>query len=121
MHAIPDVYKRQVQDRGIAMMLADDVNDRLRNALLLSHHAAVTGVRRQNGGGNARIGAVMGIVAHLVFLEVERALELAHVVVVGAYAGQHAVGADCVGGGLGQVGHYYRVVIGCLLDTSRGV
>ena len=92
-------------------MRADDVHNRVRNALVLRHLRAVARVGGQYGRAHARVGAVVRIVAHLVFLEVAGALQLAHVVVIRAHAGEQRVRAHLVRGGLGQIGHDDGMVI----------
>lgn len=52
------------------------------------------GMLGQDRGGYARIGFVMRIFAHLIFLEIHRADELADIVVIRADAGQQRVRAD---------------------------
>ena len=102
----------EVDRRRVAVMLADDVDHRLRNARLLRHLRAVAGMSGQNGRRDAGIGAVVGVVPHLVFLEVHGPLELADVVIIRADAGQQAVGADGRAARLGQIGHDDGMVIG---------
>ena len=70
-------------------MLADDVEDGLRQARFEAHLVAVARVRGEDGGAHARVGAVMGVIArHLVLLEIHGPLELAHVVVIRAHSGE---------------------------------
>ena len=102
----------EVERQGIAVVLAHDVHHLTGQAILLGHLCAVAGVGGEDGCGDARVGAVVGVVAHLVLLEVHGPLELAHVVIVRAHAGQQAIGAHGGGGGLGQVRHDDGVVIG---------
>ena len=102
----------EVEHQRIAVVLADDVDHGDGDALLGGHLCAIPGMGGENGGGDAGIGAVVGIVAHLVFLEVHGALELAHVVIICADAGQQTVSAHRRRAGLGQVGDDDGVVVG---------
>ena len=94
------------------MMLLNHLEYLHGQMLLLGHLHAVPGMCGQYGRRYAGIGAVMGIVANLVFLEIKRPLELANIVIIRAYACQQRICADCAGGGVGQVGHDYGMVIG---------
>ena len=94
------------------MVLAHDVHHLAGQAILLGHLRAVAGMGGEDGRGDARVGAVVGVVAHLVLLEVHGPLELTHVVVVRAHAGQQTVCAHGGGGGLGQIRHDDGVVVG---------
>ena len=93
-------------------MLADHVDDRLGQAVLARQLHAVAGVLRQNRGRNARVGLVVRVFAHLVFLKIHRANQLADVVIICADAGKQRVRADRLRRGLRQVRDHHRVVIG---------
>ena len=59
----------------------------------------------EDGSGDAGIRAVVGIVAHLVFLEVHGALELADIVVICARSCKQRIFANCRCTGFGNVGN----------------
>ena len=80
--------------RTIAVVLANNIDHRLRNARLLRHRRAVARMRGQNRSGYAGIGAVVRIIAHLVFLKIHRPLEFADIMVIRADAGEQSVRAD---------------------------
>ena len=101
----------EVHDRRIAVVLHDDVLNLLGQAVLLGHDEAVAGVGGHDGGAHVGVGVLVGVVADLVFLEIQGALELADVVEIRARAGQQGVAAHGLGGGLGQIGHDDAVVI----------
>ena len=94
------------------MVLHDDILNLLGQAVLLGHDEAVAGVRGDDGGAHVGVGVLVGVVADLVFLEVQGPLELADVVEIRARAGQQGIAAHGLGGGLGEVGHDDAVVVG---------
>lgn len=73
-------------DRRIAVVLHDDVLNLLGQAVLLGHDEAVAGVSGHDGGAHVGVGVLVGVVADLVFLEIQGALELADVVEIRARA-----------------------------------
>ena len=83
-------------------MLWNDVDDLLRQAGLPGHLDTVLDVGGDDQGGHRRRQAVMRIESALVLDEVLSMIDLADVVIEGAHAAQQAVGADRVGGLLGQ-------------------
>ena len=102
----------EVHHRGIAVMLDDDPLNLRRQVEALGQGQAIGGMGRQDGGGNIGIRAVMGVIAALVLLEVQRALELADIMEIRAGTGQERIGADSFRRRLGQVRHDDGVMIG---------
>ena len=95
------------------MVLLDEVDDRLGQVVLPGQVGAVLDVgddHQRAHGRHQRLVAV--VVVPLVLDEVARLEHLADVVEVGADADQQPLGADALGGRLGDRGHGDRVVVG---------
>ena len=90
-----------------------EVGHPLRDPLPPCDLHALDDVGEDGVGGDVGLEVVVGVGPALLVLDVVLGLHrLAQVVVVGADAGQEAIGADGVGGGLGEVGHRQAVLPG---------
>lgn len=92
-------------------MLHDNRLDFRRQVVFLRQRQTIAGVRGDNRGGYIRVGSVVRVVAHLVFLEVQRALEFPDVMEIRARARQQRVRADFLRRRFRQIRHHNRVVI----------
>ena len=102
----------EVEHRRIAVVLADQIDDRDGQPVFLPQRHAVAHVRDEDLRRHLRLGVVVRVLAHLVLLEVVGALELADVMIVCAHAHEQRVRSDGLRRGLGNVGDDDRVVIG---------
>ncbi len=93
-------------------MLGDEVDDRLRQAILLSQRDAVLDVADDDQRAEGRLEIVVAILAGLVFDEVLRLEHLADVMEIAADADQKRVGADRLGRRLGERGDGDAVRVG---------
>ena len=94
------------------MVLLDEVDDRPRQVVLLGQGDAVLDVADDDQRAQGRLQGVVAVLAGLVLDEVVRLEHLADVVEVAADAGQQRIGADGLGGRLGQGGHGHAVRVG---------
>ena len=94
------------------VVLRDVGDQRLRQLRLVGQVDAVDDVLLEDPGADLRVELVVDVLAAgLVLDERERVRELADVVVVGGHAGHQRVGADRLGGALGEVADHQRVVV----------
>ena len=84
----------------------------LRQAILLGQGHAVLDVADDDERAQGRLQGVVAVLAGLVLDEVVRLEHLADVVEVAADAGQQRIGADGLGGRLGQRRHRHAVRVG---------
>ena len=101
-------------------MLRDQVDDRLREAVLAGQVGPVLDVRddhQRAHGGSQRLVAVL--VGPLVLDEVVRLEHLADVVEVGPHADQQPAGVDALGGGLGNRADGDRMVVGARRPADK--
>ena len=111
--ALADRETVEVLHRRRAVVLLDERLDRVGNPIVLGQ---LDSVLRMGGDDElAHFRAELGVPAlgiGGILREVLGLGHLAHVVEVGADAAQQVVGADRLGGRLGEAGHVQRVVIG---------
>ena len=94
------------------VVLRDERDQRLRQPRLVGQVDAVDHVLLEDPGADLRVELVVDVVAAgLVLDERERVRELADVVVVRRHAGHQRIGADRLGGALGEVADHQRVVV----------
>ena len=101
----------EVHHGGVAVMLHDNHLDFRRQVVFLRQRQTIAGMRRNNRGGYIWVGAVVRVIAHLVFLEVQRALEFPDVMEIRACARQQRIRADFLRRRFRQIRHHNRVVI----------
>ena len=103
----------EVADERRPVVLRDERDERLGQARPVGDVDPVGDVALEDLGRRLRVELVVDVVAAGLVLDVrERVGQLADVVVVGGDAGEQRVGADRLGGPLGQVGDHDRVVVG---------
>ena len=93
-------------------MLGDCIQHRPAQPELHRDVDAVLDVGEDDARRKLRRQPVVHVAAFLIFREVARSAHLADVVVERHDATLQAVGADRVGGGLGQIAHHHRMEIG---------
>ena len=97
--------------RRIAMVLHNNLLNLRGQVIFLRQLQAVPGMGRNNGRRNIGIGAIVRVFSHLIFLEIQRPLQFANIMEVGARARKQRICANFFCCRLGQVGHHNRMVI----------
>ncbi len=98
-------------DGRIAVVLHDNRLDFARQMILLRQQKSVMRMRRHDGGGHIRIGSVVRVFAHLIFLEIQRTLKLADVMEIRARTCQERIRADFFRRRLRQIRDDNRMMI----------
>ena len=102
----------KIFDNAVAVVFGNDVYHVFGQTVFLGHFNAVLHVGNDNQRGEGRRNLIVGVDALiLIFRKIGRSFQLADIVIIGSYPHQKGIGANGIGGGLGQVGYEDAMVV----------